>query len=54
MLTGQRAVAVSGTVDKSPMIDCRSSESGSADFLALQGETNIDDPGCFATLKMDG
>jgi hypothetical protein len=21
---------------------------------AIQGETNIEDPGCFATLKMDG
>lgn len=56
MLTGQRAVAVSGIVDTSPIVDCRggSDGGGSADFIALQGETAIEDPGCFATLQMTG
>jgi hypothetical protein len=26
----------------------------SADFVAIQGETNVDDPGCYGTLKMSG
>ena len=54
MVTGKRVIAVSGVVDESPLQDCRggSNTGGSADFLAIQGETNIEDPGCFATLQM--
>ena len=53
-VTGATCTAVSGMVDKSPMRDCRSSDTGSDVFKELQGETNIDDPGCFATLQCSG
>ena len=52
MVTCQRAVAVSGMIDESPFVDCRNSDDPT--FKELQGETNIDDPGCYGTLRMDG
>ena len=53
MVCGQRCVSVSGMVDESPHQDCRNNPDDEA-FMAIQGETNVEDPGCFATLKMDG
>ena len=43
MATGQRAVAVSGMIDETPFADCRNN-ADNADFVAIQGETNVDDP----------
>ena len=53
MVTGRRAIAVSGMIDESPFVDCRNNPD-SADFVAVNGETAIDDPGCYATVQMEG
>ena len=53
MVVQQRAISVSGMIDDSPFVDCRNN-ADNADFMAIQGETNIHDPGCYGTIKMDG